>query len=92
MRQLSDSGQYSDVFQLYNEKSNPCSHIGANFALKAMIKLKDYQNGIRIHQQLSKESLEDPFVQTSLIHLYSKSFTHRIRFKFNINVLPSAER
>lgn len=87
MRQLSDLRQYSDVFHLYNEQSHLCSHIGANFALKAVTKLKDYQNGIRIHQQLSKQSLQDPFIQTSLIHLYSKSFGHRIHSKFNVTIL-----
>ncbi|UJR34288.1 hypothetical protein I4U23_021692 [Adineta vaga] len=35
------------------------------------IKLIDYQRGIRIHQQLSSKSLEDPFLLTSLIHFFT---------------------
>lgn len=41
--------------------------------LKRCSKIGDVQHGIRIHQQLSRQSLKNPVIQTSLIHFYSKS-------------------
>jgi len=42
-------------------------------ALKVRTKLSDYKRGMNIQQKISSHSLNNPFIQTSLIHFYSKS-------------------
>ncbi|CAF1029060.1 unnamed protein product [Rotaria magnacalcarata] len=70
MKKLIESQQYRQALDLVNRQRSICDQITFNLALKACTKLNDYQYGIRIHQQLSLEALENPFIQTSLIHFY----------------------
>ena len=72
LKQLINSKRYAEVIQIYNEKPNLRTNSNSILALRACITLKDYQSGIRIHQQLSPESCQDPLIQTSLIHFYSE--------------------
>jgi 3-methyladenine DNA glycosylase AlkD len=76
MKKLIDSKQYRKALNLFDEQSETSSDIAINLALKACTQLNDHQRGIHIGQQLSSKSLKDPFIQTSLIHLYSKSLIH----------------
>ena len=72
MRHLISSKRYKEALELYHQQTTLTSHIVTNLALKACTNLKDYRTGIEIHQRLTSTLLEDPFIQTSLIHLYSK--------------------
>jgi pentatricopeptide repeat protein len=73
MKKLIDSKRYKDALDLFDRHSNVPTDLAFNLALKACTKLADRGRGIRIHQKLSPQSLQDPFIQTSLIHFYSKS-------------------
>lgn len=74
MKQLVYSQQYKQAVNLFNSQSSSSyNDITLTLALKACAKLKDYNCGVQIHQKLSSKSLENPFIQTSLIHFYSKS-------------------
>jgi hypothetical protein len=79
MKKLIDSKRYKDALDLFDRQSNVSTDLVFNLALKACTKLADKQRGIRIHQKLSLQSLQDPFIQTSLIHFYSKSRSSLIR-------------
>ena len=73
MKKLTDSRQYQKVLDLFGQQSSiPTTSTALTLALKACTKLHDRERGIEIHRQLSTRSLEDPYVQTSLIHFYSK--------------------
>ena len=80
MKQLIDSKQYQKALDLFDQESKISSNIIINLALKACTKLNDYQRGMKIQQQLSSKSLENPFIQTSLIHFYSKSFIYYLNY------------
>ena len=71
MKKLIASKQYRKALDLYNKQSEPCTDFVVDMALKACIKLNDYQHGRNIHHKLSLESLKNPFIQASLIQLYS---------------------
>jgi hypothetical protein len=72
MKKLIDSKQYQKAIDLFEQQSNLCTDISVNMALKACTKLHDYQRGIKIEKQLSSHSRNNHFIQTSLIHFYSK--------------------
>jgi hypothetical protein len=73
MKKLIDARRYGDALDLFDRQSNVSTDSAFNLALKACTKLADKEHGIRIHQKLSPQSLQNPFIQTSLIHFYSKS-------------------
>ena len=68
--------QYQKALDLFDQQSKMSSDFTITMALKACTKLNDYQRGINIQRQLSSKSLENPFIQTSLIHFYSKSLIY----------------
>ena len=82
MRKLIDHQQYRKALEIFDQHSARFTDSSLNLALKASTKLSDRTRGIRIHRQLSKQALEDTFIQTSLLHFYSKchslSFTNQI--------------
>jgi hypothetical protein len=41
-------------------------------ALKACTQLRDAKYGVKIHKELSTHSLSNIYIQTTLIHFYSK--------------------
>ena len=91
MKQLIDSKQYVEVLNLYHEQCQSSSKIILNLALKACTKLGDYERGTRIHQQISAQLIQDSFIQTSLIHFYSKIKRNKCRqlsfpFRFAIAI------
>jgi hypothetical protein len=85
MKELIDSKQYEKALDLYDQQSEFYSDVSINMALKACTKLYDYKRGINIQRRLSSQSLNNPFIQTSLIHFYSESFI--ILFNMNIHLL-----
>ena len=74
MKKLIELKQYRKALALFDEQSKMNTDFEINMALKACTKLNDYQRGMKIQQQLSSQSLKNPYIQTSLIHFYSKSF------------------
>ena len=72
IKELSNSKKYAEVLDFYHQQCKSSSALCSTIALKAAIKLGDYQSGVRIHEKLSTELLENHFVQTSLLHLYSR--------------------
>ena len=72
IKRLIVSRKYEEALDLFDRKFSECTNVTFTLVLKACSKLSDYHRGIRIHQQLPSKSLEDPFIQTSLIHFYSK--------------------
>jgi len=73
MKKLIDSKQYQKALDVFDKQSKMLTDFDINMALKSCSKLHDYQRGIKIHQQLSSNSLNNCFIQTSLIHFYSES-------------------
>ena len=72
MKKMIDARQYKDVLDLLERQSQPVDDTVFNIALKACTKLNAFHHGIKLHQQLSEKSLANPFIQSSLIHFYSK--------------------
>ncbi|CAF0890587.1 unnamed protein product [Adineta ricciae] len=70
MKQLIDSKQYEKVLKLYAENCKSCNHFSIDMTLKACIKLNDDQHVKTIEKNLTKELLNNPFVQTSLLQFY----------------------
>jgi len=72
MKKLIDSQQYEKALNLFDQQSESSTDICITMALKACTKLQDYKRGMNIQRQLSSRSLNNPFIQTSLIHFYSE--------------------
>ena len=72
MKVLIDQKKYQQALNLFNQNATSASDVAINLALKACTKLKNFEYGRNIHQQLSSEKINNPFIKTSLIHLYSK--------------------
>ena len=74
MKALIDSKQYRKALTLFDQQSQTFTDLEINMALKACTSLNEYQRGVKIHQQLSSQSLNNPLIQSSLIRFYSKQF------------------
>jgi hypothetical protein len=72
MKKLIDAKEYRKALDLLEKEGEKSSDIHINLALKACTRLHDYQYGKKIHKELSPSSLNNLFIQTSLIHFYSK--------------------
>lgn len=72
MKQLIDAKRYAEALHMYQQSSQRPTDYDSTMALKACTKLRDFSAGARIHRQLSAKTLRNPFVQTSLIHFYSR--------------------
>lgn len=73
MKQFNDRKEFNKAISLFNhhlrkQKSTP---LIINQALKACINLNDFQRGKIIHQELSPFLLNNHFIRTNLIRLYS---------------------
>ena len=79
MKKLISTKQYKKALNLFNQQSGTLTNQTINMAIKACTKLHDYEEGLKIVQKLSSESLNDPYIQPSLIHFYSKSFIYQLR-------------
>lgn len=72
MKKLIDSQKYQNALELFHRQFQNSTDPTVTLALKASSILRDYQSGIRIHRQLSERSTKNPWIQSSLIHFYSK--------------------
>ncbi|CAF1390815.1 unnamed protein product [Adineta ricciae] len=73
MKKLIDSKQFRHALDIFDKQSHAADDFALNMALKACSNLPDYRRGLEIVRQLSPKSLNNPFIQTSLIHFYMKS-------------------
>ncbi|CAF3648584.1 unnamed protein product [Rotaria sordida] len=71
MKKLIDSKQYKEALDLFDQQTEICNNFTIDMAIKACTILNDYKRGITIQQKLSSNSLNNPYIQTSLIHFYS---------------------
>ena len=81
MKRLNDDRQFKKslvLFDTHIEKQS--SALAANQALKACIQLTNINRGIEIHQNLSSSLINNTFIQTNLIRLYSKSLNWTLIF------------
>ena len=72
IKQLIESRQYRQALDLFDKQSHLSTNSTITLALKASTLARSYKHGVQIHQQLSKQSLTNPWIQTSLIHFYSE--------------------
>ena len=76
MKKLNDNGHYKDSIKLFEDHTKDNERIlttlAVNQALRACIEIKDYGRGENIHKNLSSLLVQNSFIQTNLIRLYSK--------------------
>ena len=84
MKQFNDAKQYSKAISLFNNhlQKQPTALV-INQALKSCIHLNEFHRAKTIHQQLSPFLLNNHYIRTNLIRLYSKTinstvYIHRI--------------
>ncbi|CAF1615668.1 unnamed protein product [Rotaria magnacalcarata] len=67
-----DSKQYKEALDVFDQKFEICTDftIDMAMAIKACTMSKDYKRGFNIQKRLSSNSLNNPFIQASLIRLY----------------------
>ena len=73
MKRLNDTKQCSQALTLFDQvqrRQMPRDQVIVQ-ALKACTRLKDLQYGVNIHKKLSNRSLNNSFIQSTLIHFYS---------------------
>ncbi|CAF2134542.1 unnamed protein product [Rotaria magnacalcarata] len=70
LKKLLDSKQYKEALDLFDQKFEKCTDFTIDMAIKACTISKDYKRGFHIQKRLSSNSLNNPFIQASLIRLY----------------------
>ncbi|CAF5006053.1 unnamed protein product, partial [Rotaria sp. Silwood1] len=70
LKKMFDSKQYKQAFELVDEKFDTCTDITIASAIKACAVSKDYTRGINIHRKLSPNSMNNSYIQGSLIQFY----------------------
>ena len=74
MKRLNDTKQYTKALSLFNHhRQKQSTSLIINQALKSCIHLNDFHQGKMIHQQLSLSLLNNHYIRTNLIRLYSKT-------------------
>ena len=86
MRQLNETKQYSKALSLFDRqlRKQQSTSLIINQALKACIHLNNFDRGKVIHQQLSSFLLNNPFIRTNLIRLYSNTMHSKKRYSSNL--------
>ena len=72
MKKLINARQYKDALDVFDCQSQRSDDVSLNLALKACTKLSNNERGIEIHKKLSSKSLQNRFIQASLVNFYSK--------------------
>ncbi|CAF4476376.1 unnamed protein product, partial [Rotaria magnacalcarata] len=70
LKKLLDSKQYKEALDLFDQKFEIRTDFTIDMAIKACTMSKDYKRGFNIQKRLSSNSLNNPFIQVSLIRLY----------------------
>jgi hypothetical protein len=74
MKNLNDRKEFVKAIALFDKHKHqqmPTDRAVVQ-ALKACTRLGDLKHGVNIHKQLSNDSLKDVYIQSTLIHFYSK--------------------
>ncbi|CAF1016309.1 unnamed protein product [Rotaria sordida] len=70
LKNLINSKQYEKALDLFDKNYEICTDLSINMAIKACTILQDYKRGINIQKKLSTNSLNNPYIQISLIRFY----------------------
>lgn len=75
LKQLNEKKKFHDALDLFNQHvvRQPPTSLTINQALRACVELNDLAAGTMIHNRFSSQSLNNSFIHTNLIRLYSKS-------------------
>ncbi|CAF2094561.1 unnamed protein product [Rotaria magnacalcarata] len=92
LKKLLDSKQYKEALDLFDQKFEKCTDFTIDMAIKACTISKDYKRGFHIQKRLSSNSLNNPFIQASLIRLYSRSFILSIGILLHNNTSVRIQR
>ena len=85
MKRLNDTRQFRKAIGLFDAHSEKQPNTFAvSQALKACIRLNDFNRGIQIHHNLPSSFMNDNFIQANLIQLYSKSFSWTSSFTIRL--------
>lgn len=74
MKKLNDRKEFAKaiaLFDKYKHQQVPTDRAVVQ-AIKACTRLGDFKRGVTIHKELSNHSLNDIYIQSTLIHFYSK--------------------
>ncbi len=75
MKLFNDQKQFKKALELFDKhkdnKMETCSDFMINQVLKACTNISDLQRGLNIHHMISSRTKKNPYILTSLIHLYS---------------------
>ena len=78
MQKLNKNRQYKKAIDLYEyemkKENKQKTSLAVNQALKACAELGDIERGRDIHKNLSPTMTNNPFIQATLIRLYSRLF------------------
>ena len=87
MQRLNNNRQFKQSIALFDAHTEKQPNAFAvNQALKACIQLDDINRGIQIHHNLPSSFVYNDFIQATLIHLYSRSFTLNFDFHHSVSV------
>ena len=72
MKKLIEEQKYQEALHIFDHNFTSASDAAISLALKACTKIKNLDYGRHIHRQLSLERINNPFINTALMNLYSK--------------------
>ena len=74
MKKLNDRKEFAKVIALFDKHKHEQIPTDRSIVqvLKACAQLRDVKYGVKIHKELSNHSLKDVYIQSTLIHFYSK--------------------
>ncbi|CAF3917738.1 unnamed protein product [Rotaria sordida] len=71
LKKLFDSKQYKEALELFDQKFEECTDFTISMGIKACTISKDYNRGIKIERNLSSNSINNSYIQASLIQFHS---------------------
>ena len=73
MKKLLNEKQYREVLNLFDKQSKPWENVTVQMALEASIYLNEHQRIVDIEKKLPPSSLNNSYIQRTLVQFYSKS-------------------
>ncbi|CAF4174146.1 unnamed protein product, partial [Rotaria sordida] len=70
LKKLFDSKQYKEALELFDQKFEECTDFTISMGIKACTISKDYNRGIKIERNLSSNSINNSYIQASLIQFH----------------------
>ncbi|CAF1522535.1 unnamed protein product [Rotaria sordida] len=89
MKKLIDSKQYKEALDLFDQQTEICNNFTIDMAIKACTILNDYKRGITIQQKLSSNSLNNSYIQTSLIHFYKNEWNESVEYEYAVRIIEN---